>query len=210
MPKLKMSWPNRSTITRILLIVPFVIAMLHLNDPDYMPWSRYVALAIFLIMAASDALDGFLARKLDSTTPLGAFLDPLADKLLIICACLLLSAGPTAVRQMELPDPVVVIIIAKDLYTVLGFVIIYLITNEMNIVPVKTGNLCTVLQLAMVVAILISPDIMRLQVLSGFKYFVQLLWWSAAAAAIATTIIYTRNGSRILSEFEHRHKQKND
>ncbi|KPK76029.1 MAG: hypothetical protein AMJ79_08675 [Phycisphaerae bacterium SM23_30] len=206
MPKLKMSWPNRITVARIMLIVPFVIAMLHLNDPQYSPWSRYGALAIFLLMAFSDALDGFLARRLNSATPLGSFLDPLADKLLIICTCLLLSAGPTAVSGMELPSAVVVIIIGKDLFTVLGFVIIYLVTSEVTISPAKTGKLSTDLQLAMVIAILISPDVMR--VFGGFKYVVHLLWWAAAAVAVATTIVYTRLGSRILNEYEQRQKQK--
>ena len=206
MPKLKMSWPNRITVARILLIVPFVIAMLHLNDPDYIPWARYGALVIFLVMAASDALDGYLARRLNSATLLGAFLDPLADKLLITCACLLLAAGNTAVPNIELPSAVVVIIIGKDLYTVLGFIIIYLVTNEVKITPAYTGKLSTNLQLSMVVAVLISPDLMRF--FNGFKYIVYLLWWSAAAAAIATTIVYTHRGSRILNEFEQQLKQK--
>ena len=197
MPKLKMSWPNRITVARIMLIVPFVIAMLYLNAPDYIPWARYAALAAFIIMAASDALDGYLARRLNSATTLGAFLDPLADKLLITCACLLLAAGTPAVPNMELPSAVVVIIIGKDLYTVLGFVIVYLVTNQVKISPALTGKLSTNLQLAMVVAVLISPDLMR--AFDGFKYVVQFLWWAAAAAAVATTIVYTRLGSRILN-----------
>ena len=199
-----MSWPNRITIARILLIVPFVITMLHINDPACQPWARYGALAVFLIMALSDALDGMLARKLHSITLLGAFLDPLADKVLIVTACLLLAADSTAVPGAALPDAVVVIIISKDLYTVLGFVIIYLVTSEMNIVPSPVGKLSTILQLSMVVAILISPEAAKL--FSGFNYVVRALWWSAAAAAVLTTIVYTRNGSRYISEYEQHQK----
>ncbi|MCP4711176.1 MAG: hypothetical protein GY869_21360, partial [Planctomycetes bacterium] len=182
--------------------VPFVIAMLRLNDPEYMPWSRYAALAIFLVMAASDALDGYLARKLNCASLLGAFLDPLADKLMIVSSCLLLSAGPSAIHGLELPSAVVVIIIGKDLYTILGFVIVYLITNEVTIVPARAGKLCTAFQIAMVTGILISPNVMV--VFAGFKYVVIALWWSAAAFAVITTITYTRNGSRILNEYENR------
>ena len=58
----------------------------------------------------------------------------------------------------------------------------------------------------MVVAILISPDVMRF--IDFYKYFVQGLWWATAASAVATIIVYTRNGSRYISEYEHRQKQQ--
>lgn len=204
MPKLRMSWPNRITLARIMLIVPFVIVMLHVNDPSYIPWARYGALFMFLVMAVSDALDGYLARREKSITALGTFLDPLADKLLITCACLLLAAPQTAIQGMELPDVVVVIIIAKDVYTVLGFLIVYFITDQIKITPDTSGKLSTLLQISMVLAILISPDIMR--VFSGFQYFVQVLWWSATASAVLTVIQYTRQGSRFMAEHEQRQK----
>jgi len=204
MNKLRMSWPNRITVARIIFIVPFVITMLHINDPKYEPWARYAALVVFVIMALSDALDGFLARRLNSATPLGRFLDPLADKLLITCACLLLASEPSAVAGARLPDAVVVIIIGKDLYTLLGFIIIYMITTEVKIAPAFMGKVSTTLQLSMVVTILISPDITRFW--RGYQYVVQLLWFSAAIAAILTTIVYTRNGSRYLSEHEQQQK----
>jgi CDP-diacylglycerol--glycerol-3-phosphate 3-phosphatidyltransferase len=204
MTKLRMSWPNRITIGRIMMIVPFVIVMLHVNDSKYQPWARYGALLIFLIMALSDALDGYLARKCHDVTGLGTFLDPLADKLLITCACLLLAAPQTAIPSMELPDVVVVIIIAKDLYTTLGFLIVYFVTEKVNISPDRSGKLSTVLQLSMVLAILISPDVMP--VFPGFRYFVQVLWWSATASAVLTVIQYTRAGSRFMAEHEQRQK----
>jgi cardiolipin synthase len=206
MTKLRLSWPNRITMARILLIVPFVIAMLNINDPAYKPWTRYAALLVFIIMAISDALDGYLARKHKDVTALGTFLDPLADKLLIVTSCLLLSLVPTSVEGMLLPGAVVVIIIGKDLYTVLGFVIVYLVTGAVKIVPARLGKLSTALQLSMVVAILISPEAMRL--IRGFDYFVQFLWWAAAASAVGTMLVYTRNGSRYLSEYEHQKRQK--
>ena len=199
-----MSWPNRITIGRIMLIVPFVIVMLHVNDLEYQPWARYGALLIFLVMAISDALDGYLARKFHDITGLGTFLDPLADKLLITCACLLLAAPQTAIHGMELPDVVVVIIIAKDLFTTLGFLIVYFVTNKIKITPDNSGKLSTLLQISMVLAILISLDVMR--IFPGFTYFVQVLWWAATASAILTVIQYTRQGSRFMAEHEQRQK----
>ena len=199
-----MSWPNRITLARILLIVPFMIFLLYMNDPAYAPWARRAALLLLLIVAAGDVLDGWLARKQNSVTPLGTFLDPLADKLLVTCACILLSVGPTAIPGAELPDIVVVVIISKDLYTVLGFIIILLVIGEMKIVPVTAGRVSTMLQLSMVVAILLLPDVRRFW--SGFHYMIEALWWSAAVMAVVTAIIYTRNGSRYISEYEQRQR----
>jgi len=200
MAKLRMSWPNRITLGRIFLIGPFVIAMLNINEPQYQPWARYGALAVFVIIAVSDGLDGFLARRSNNVTMLGTFLDPLADKLLITCCCLLLAAKKAAVPGMELPDWVVVLIIGKDLYITLGFVVIYLITSEMKIAPVTMGKACTALQLSMVIAILIWPDVSRL--FPGFSYVVRFLWWSAATSAVGSVIIYTRKGTQYLNKFE--------
>ena len=203
--KLRMSWPNRITLARILLTGPFVIAMLHINDAEYQPWSRYGALTIFIVMALSDAMDGCLARQNNCITKLGTFLDPLADKLLITCSCLLLASTKSAVPGMRLPDVVVVVIIGKDIYTILGFMIIYLITSQMKIVPVAAGKISTSVQLSMVIAILISPEVAA--VLPKFVYLPQILWWAATALAVVTVVIYTRNGTRYMNEYEQQQKK---
>jgi len=95
---MKLSWANRMTILRILLIVPFVSCMLKINDPELGLAMRYIATAVYLFMAISDALDGYLARTKKQVTKLGAFLDPVADKLLITSACLLLASERASVR----------------------------------------------------------------------------------------------------------------
>jgi len=193
---------------RILLIGPFVISILYMNETPDSSWPRYCALIIFFIMALSDALDGWLARRNQTVTSLGKFLDPLADKLLITCACLLLATPATAVPHAILPKMVVVLILGKDLYTVLGFTIIYLVTSKIKIVPVFVGKITTALQLAMVLAILISPDAAPLW--PDFLFFLRCLWWTTSAMAIFTMIVYTRNGTRYLNEFEQQQRQKLD
>src|SRR4030042_4399777 len=126
---MKLNWANRITITRILLIVPFVSCMLKTNDPSLTDMQRYLlryaSFLIFLIMAFSDVIDGYLARKKGQTTRLGAFLDPTADKLLMASACLLLSSHRAGVEGFPLPMTVAVLIIAKDLFLLLGFIIVY-------------------------------------------------------------------------------------
>ena len=94
---MKISWPTRFTLLRIFLVIPFVSCMLTINDPELSSSARtavrYVAFAVYLFMAISDGLDGYLARQRGQTTKLGAFLDPVADKLLITSACLLLVSN---------------------------------------------------------------------------------------------------------------------
>ena len=201
---MKLNWANRITILRILLIIPFVSCMLKINDAalsevmrDTM---RYIAIVIFLIMAASDVFDGYLARSKKQVTKFGSFLDPVADKLLITCACLLLASQRGRVGDFLLPPTVVVLIIGKDLFLLIGFVIIYLITSQIYIAPVLIGKIATFLQLSMVAAILIAPEFSSF--LPGWVWFLRALWWSAAGTAILATLIYIRSGSRYIEQYE--------
>ena len=111
---MKLSWATRITILRILLIIPFVSCMLKINDTEYSNVMRYIAICIFLFMAISDAIDGYMARRKRQITRLGAFLDPMADKLLITSACLLLISQRAGIKEFPLPSLVVVLIISKD------------------------------------------------------------------------------------------------
>jgi len=201
---MKLSWASRITILRILLIIPFVSFMLKINDPEFSPDARnamrYVSIIIFLAMAVSDVIDGYLARRKKQITKLGAFLDPLADKLLMTCACLLLASQRGHVGDFLLPPTVVVLIIGKDLFLLIGFAIVYLITSQIRIAPVFIGKLATTLQLSMVAGILIAPEVSV--ILPGWIWFLRFLWWSAAGTAILTTLIYIRNGSRYIEQYE--------
>jgi cardiolipin synthase len=201
---MKLSLASRITIFRILLIAPFVSFMLKINDPALSPGARnamrYVSIFIFLIMAVSDAIDGYLARIKKQVTKLGAFLDPIADKLLMTCACLLLASERGHVWDFLLPPTVVVLIIGKDLFLLIGFITVYFITSQIHIAPVFVGKLATALQLSMVTGILIAPEVSA--VLPGWIWFLRFLWWSAAGTAILATLIYIRNGSRYIEQYE--------
>ena len=193
--------------------MPFVSFLLKINDPQLSPTlqttMRYISIVIFLTMALSDAIDGYLARRRKQTTTLGAFLDPLADKLLMTCACLLLASqrghvemvSPQAeVQNFLLPPTVVVLIIGKDLFLLIGFIIVYLITSQIRLAPVFIGKLATALQLSMVAGILIAPEVSR--ILPDWIWLLRTLWWSAAGTAILAILIYIRNGSRYIEEYE--------
>jgi cardiolipin synthase len=161
---------------------------------------RYIAFAIFLFMAVSDGLDGYLARVKRQITSLGSFLDPVADKLLMSCACLLLASERSGIEGFRLPPTVVVLIIGKDALLLIGFIIVYFITFKVRIAPVPVGKVATTLQLSMVAGVLIGPELSTL--ISSWIWVMRFLWWSAAGTAILATLIYIRDGSRYIEQFE--------
>ena len=77
--------PNQITMFRIILIPVFVLVF-------YLPisWSNFGAFAVFWLASVSDALDGYLARKMNLSSAFGAFIDPVADKLMVVCALAML------------------------------------------------------------------------------------------------------------------------
>lgn len=205
---MKLNWANRITILRMLLIIPFVSCVLKINDPvlnEMMPnFMRYISVFVFLVMAVSDGIDGYLARRRGQTTKLGSFLDPTADKLLVTCACLLLTSHRAGIEGFLLPPTVVVLIVGKDLFLLIGFIIIYFITFQVRIVPVFVGKVATFLQLSMVAAVLLAPEFSSF--IPGWIWFLRVLWWSAAGTAILATLVYIRNGSRYIEEYEQNSK----
>jgi len=188
-----LNWPNRITISRIVLVVPFVICLLNLNEP-WIGW-RYLAIALFVAMGLSDALDGFLARRLQESTPLGRFLDPVGDKLLIVSSVILLSIDATAVPGFRLPSWVPVIAIGKDVLTVIGFLLVYAATGQFVLEPRILGKACTLIQLLMIGYCLAAPNMAP-----WLHRPWPMLWWLASAAAIAASVDYVRLGTRFAAE----------
>jgi len=198
---MQLTWANRITIMRILLILPFIIFMLKANDPETGRIMRYFAVAIFLVMCVSDVLDGYVARVKQQVTRLGAFLDPLADKLLMLCACIILAGQTTSIENYRLPITVVVLIIGKDVFLALGFLTVYMmVSSEVHLKPVLSGKAATFLQLSMVLAILIAPEMETL--VPGWWYLTRILWWTATAVAVATVIVYIRTGAMFIQQHE--------
>jgi phosphatidylglycerophosphate synthase len=183
------------------MIAPFVICMLKVNDPRWGIFMRYISLVLLLLMAFSDAYDGYIARKKHEITRLGSFLDPMADKLLVASACLLLTIKSTAVDGFRLPPTVAVLIIGKDFFLLMGFMVLYFLTLQVKIIPAYIGKIATVLQITMVGAILIAPDVSS--AFAGWIWFLRFLWWSSAATAVIATLIYIHAGTRYIEQFEN-------
>ena len=100
-----MNLPNKLTILRVIMILPFCFFLLTDYAGDA---SKWIALGIFIIASLTDLLDGKIARKYNLVTNFGKFMDPLADKLLVCSAMIcLVSLG-------KIPAWIVIVIIARE------------------------------------------------------------------------------------------------
>ncbi len=105
--------PNLLTLLRIVLVPVFILAY-------YLPypWAGLLATVLFVLAALTDWLDGYLARRLNQMSAFGAFLDPVADKLMVVSALVLLASDPrvqTHVIDVRLFSIVVIIIIGREI-----------------------------------------------------------------------------------------------
>ena len=143
-----MNLPNKLTIARICLI-PLMAAALQLGLADFGPslqTARYIAVGIFILAAATDWLDGFLARKMGLITDFGKFMDPLADKILVMAAM---------VYMVVLGDiaPWVLILIESREFIIAG---VRMVAANKNIVIAAGfwGKLKTIAQMIMIPVVL--------------------------------------------------------
>lgn len=140
-----MTLANRITILRIVFIPIFIIMLL---QRQYL-----LAAVIFTLTIITDALDGFIARWRKQKTPLGSFLDPLADKLLMFSTFLTLA------YMKVVPLWIFVIIISRDFLIVLGWMLMYFITGSIEIKPRLLGKLTTIFQMGTLWLIILQlPD----------------------------------------------------
>lgn len=154
-----MNLPNKLTIFRMILIVPFVILLLgNFHEWGFMKaifggimeYVNGIAVAIFVLASLTDLLDGKIARKYNLVTNFGKFMDPLADKLLVCSAMICL------VEMGRLPAWIVIIIIARE-FIISGF---RLIASDNGVVIAASywGKFKTVFQMAMVIVLMLDID----------------------------------------------------
>ena len=188
------TWPMGLTMLRLLLLPAFLWAILIDANHDQKS-HRWVAITVYILMAVTDKLDGYLARKLNQTTKAGALLDPVADKLLIACSVMLLSFDWIAPRGLAIPMWVVGAVYGKDLAIATGAIILLSLVGSVNIRPRPLGKISTVLQLSMVLAVLLTPD-PAASWAAGWTAFVQVLWWLVVVVAVLACVDYVLAGCR--------------
>lgn len=142
-----MNLPNKLTVLRVILIVPFVFCML---VPSLGETGMYAAVEIFIIASLTDLLDGKIARKYNLVTNFGKFMDPLADKLLVAAALICLTANGTLAAWIS------IIIISRE-FIISGF---RLVASDNGIVIAASywGKFKTTFQMVMIVMLILDYD----------------------------------------------------
>ena len=174
-----MTIPNLITILRIILVPIFIIYMI--ND------RTLASLIVFIIASISDALDGFIARVFHQKSNLGAHLDPLADKILLMTAYITL-----AIFKM-IPSWLAVLAISRDVIILLGVLILYLNGYPVKINPSLLGKATTCVQVATILIVL-SHDYVNMEFLRTYSF------WLVALLTIASGLQYIRSGMLTLSQ----------
>ena len=168
-----MTIPNILTLLRIIL-VPFVYLAISYYEPnqDHLRWA---ALSIFAIASLTDALDGFIVRKWNQRSNIGTFLDPVADKLLLISTYLSIQFSKLPLKP---PEWVVVAIVFREIIILGGLTVISLTSHKVTVRPNLLGKATTFFQMISVVFILLQLPVARplwliavlLTVISCFVY----------------------------------------
>jgi CDP-diacylglycerol--glycerol-3-phosphate 3-phosphatidyltransferase len=151
-----MTTANKITILRILLIPFFVVELIYYVETGN-EIHRFVAILSFAIAAILDGVDGYIARHYNQKSELGAILDPLADKLLLVSGIVALSFNHGTFLG-QIPLWLTGTIIGRDLLILIGMVVIQLTVGKVAVYPRIIGKCATVLQMAVVIWILLKWD----------------------------------------------------
>lgn len=188
-----MNLPNKLTVIRAILIVPFVLLLLGGYHEwvwftaifgGIMEYVDYIALAIFILASLTDFVDGFIARKYNLVTNFGKFMDPLADKLLVCSALICL------VEMGRIPAWIVIVIIARE-FIISGF---RLIASDNGVVIAANywGKFKTVFQMIMVC--LMIGNIEKLQLITD------IVMWISLALTVISLIDYIWKNRAVMAE----------
>lgn len=165
--------PNIITVGRTLL-VPLVFWLV-ISGHDI------AAFALFVTAGVSDALDGYLARRLDMRTELGAHLDPLADKLLIVSIFIALG------MRGDIPSWLVITVVARDILILIGIMLASMLGKPVAIAPLQISKMTTVAQITLAALVLANAAFSL-----GLASILIFVVWAAAALTVASLIAYLR------------------
>ncbi|MDI6801077.1 MAG: CDP-alcohol phosphatidyltransferase family protein [Thermodesulfovibrionales bacterium] len=172
--------PNIITSVRIIIIPVFVTSMIY-RRYDY-------ALFLFAAAAVSDAFDGLLARITRQKTRLGAFLDPLADKSLLVTSFILFSIYDW------IPMWLTVTVISRDIIVTLGWLLIYLTHHSTKVEPSLIGKAAIASQLILIAYTLLSINFANIPMPDD------RMFWAVAILTIVSGLQYIYRGLKYTNE----------
>jgi len=176
-----MNLANKLTMLRILMIPVFIAVLVYSKDRDIV--YRYIALGIFVMASATDALDGYVARRYNMITDFGKLMDPLADKILVSSALIIL------IELGSINSWIVSIVIARE-FIISG---IRLIATEKNIIIAASplGKLKTVSQMLSVILMLLS--------IKAISLITDLSIWLMCILSVISLLDYIIKNKKVLS-----------
>ncbi len=168
-----MNLPNLITIGRIIS-VPLIIWLI--VSEQALP-----AFLVFVAAGVSDAIDGFIAKHYAQATELGSYLDPIADKLLLVSIYVALG------MQEILPAWLAILVVSRDVLIVGGFLLAWLLGRPAQVVPLMVSKVTTVVQIVLAAIVLgaLGFDV-------DVEAVVVLLIWCVAALTIVSASAYMR------------------
>lgn len=161
-----MTFATLITLARISLVPVFAFFAIRYSEgvlsgaaqePD-----RWIAISLFVIAASSDGIDGFVARRFNQCSKLGAFLDPVADKLLLLTGIITLSLFPWGENNWHIPVWFATLVIARDIIILGGICILHYLKRQVPIKPSWIGKICTACQMTLLAWIMLKISILPL------------------------------------------------
>ena len=194
-----MNTANKLTILRILLSPLFVVSLvLQSVWPAYAPYAHWIAALIFLAAAITDILDGNYARKHHVVTDFGKLMDPIADKLLIVAAFVMLSAISDDAHPKYLLHPVVTIVfIAREI--LISGVRQIAAAKGVVIAAGRLGKFKTILQDIIVVALLLYDEFPFRYLNPYLRILVEILVYAALVLSAASAVEYIVKNKGVLN-----------
>lgn len=162
--------PNILTITRIVIIPIFITSVIY-KRYDY-------SLYLFILASLTDIFDGFFARLSNQKTAMGIFLDPLADKFLLVTTFIVLSVNDL------IPKWLTITVISRDIIIITGWLLLYLVIDTSRVEPSLLGKATIWVQSFLIVYILID---INLNVLPDNP---RILFWGTAGITIISGFHY--------------------
>ena len=151
---------NKVTLVRLLGVPVFAVLLVYytlaLGRGEAGDLYRRLALGLFVLVAATDALDGYLARSRREITRLGRFLDPLADKSLLLAGLILLTRPGLPQLEPHIPIWFTALVISRDVALAVGYAVIHHFAVTVTVQPRWSGKLATVLQMLVIVWVLLQ------------------------------------------------------
>jgi len=195
-----MTTANKITVIRIMMIPVFVTLAIYygesIQEGNPQDWMRFTAIAVFLLAALSDGLDGYVARRYHQRSSLGVILDPIADKGLLLSGIITLSISNWSQvdpHYGKFPAWFPVLVITRDVVIVTGSLLLHVLNGKVRVRPSWTGKVATVLQMAAIAWVMLQ---MRIPPLIYIVY-------AAGFFTLVSGVIYFRNGLRQLSAEGH-------